>query len=193
MDLITPSGEQMTVSAHQKIELNQDIVPELRKSGAIMLLVPSVGGEDIVIDITHSGDVEFLSWTQASSTEGLFQGGPRRGTLEVHYMYRDGNNFKQFAISKFTGEITDFRACVIYTALVMEDEETFIPENLSIKPLQDRWSTVDYSNEGADHPYHELELLSFKPEVVDAQVDGTIEDLHKICLAALKDKYPPWK
>lgn len=183
----------MTVSAHQKIELNQDIVPELTNSGAIHLVVPAVDTDDIVVDITKSGDVEYLSWHPVAATENLFHQKPRQGTLEVHYMYRDGNNFKQFAIAKFTGELSNFRASVIYTALVMEDEETFIPENLNIAPLQDRWDNVDYSDEGRDHPYHELQLLSYKEDVDSDEVDGTIDSLFKICLAALKDKYPPWK
>jgi hypothetical protein len=176
------SGHHMTLSAHEKVELNREIVPELRTSGQNSVFVPSWDGQhDFYIDLKSDGDVDYLKTDHAAPVENILHDAPRWGVLKIDYLYRDANNFKQFGIAKFTGKLTNFRASVIYTALIAEDDSSFIPEHLGITPLQSRWGDVNYDEDGADHPYHDLELLSFEEKAVENGHSDDIGKLYSLC------------
>jgi hypothetical protein len=191
MDSSRRQGGQMEVSAHEKIELHDTIVPEMRASGLINLIVPGVENEgDIYIDLLRDGTPRFVKATHAPAVENLISDSSRQGILRIDYFYRDPNDFRNLGVAEFSGLLTNFRACVIFTALIMEDGERFSPKNLGLKPLKGRW----WSN---DHPPlgfrpHELGSISFCPEEnVETEADQ-IENLFNKCLTAISIKYPLW-
>jgi hypothetical protein len=178
----------MDVSSHEQIELTHSIIPTMRIAEIAYLAVPGEGSaSDIIVDLADGTNIEFMKYDHEAIALNLAAGVARTGTLEIAYLYRDANNFKQFNTVKFRGLLTDFRASVIYTALLAEDNETFIPEKLGIEALQNRWSETNYDIDGADHPFHELEELSFHQEKNVSIEDDQIDRLFKLALAVVKD------
>jgi hypothetical protein len=87
----------------------------------------------------------------------------------VHYMYRDGSNYKQYEEVVFSGEITADERRTVAAALDGNDLEWFLPEQVGLETLYDRFET----HFDDDHPWHEL----YEIEVTDA-LPTQDEDIH---------------
>lgn len=76
---------------------------------------------------------------------------------ELHYLYRDGSNYKQYETIYVEGELSAEQAALIASKL--DEGVYFIPADLllGIPELQAR--ATGFPNED-DHVYHELELES---------------------------------
>jgi hypothetical protein len=179
----------MNISSHEIIELNSAIIPAMRAANTSFLVLPDEEARvDIHINLTNTGEIEASSFDQDRALlENISDDAPRHGTLKIEYLYRDGNNCKQFESVSLSGTITRFRASVIYTALVCEDDDTFIPEKVGLEPLQGRWNDANFDIDGPDHPYHELEALSFVESDQSILSDDQIEAFYQRCLDAVRD------
>ena len=71
----------------------------------------------------------------------------------VEYLYRDADNYKQFASVVLSGEITPEERARIATAL--DNGEYFIPSQVGLEDLQTRMPF--FPNPDSDHVWHELD------------------------------------
>lgn len=70
----------------------------------------------------------------------------------ISYIYRDAANYQQHERIVLAGELSQADLTVIKNNLI--DGQFFIPEQVGIEPLQERFSSLDVDD---DHPYHELD------------------------------------
>lgn len=74
--------------------------------------------------------------------------------LEVDYMYRDGNNFKQYSSFVLSGVPDDLGILMGRTSLPswkLDESEYFIPGEVGLEDLQNKFT---HASPGADHPWH---------------------------------------
>lgn len=90
----------------------------------------------------------------------------------MHYMYRDGANFKKYSHVILNGAITDEQKQRILAAL--DDGEYFIPEQVGL--TANRWEDYGY-DPNVDHWFCELHASDFEHTDLPATVDITIDEL----------------
>jgi len=91
---------------------------------------------------------------------------------EISYMYRDAGNWKQFNTVVLLGKMSPENIELIFA--ILEDGNLFIPEQVGLEKLQDRWDKL-YSD--IDHVWHELNRDDI--EIVDdlPTIDLTAQEL----------------
>lgn len=74
----------------------------------------------------------------------------------IPYMYRDADNYKQHGEIVLSGSITDEQKEQIRASLGGFGGDQFIPDQVGQPGLQEMFD--DGWDEGADHPWHEIDV-----------------------------------
>ena len=88
----------------------------------------------------------------------------------VSYMYRDASNYKQAHVAVFAGRLSPTELATVLAA--REDHAWFIPSQVGLPDLQERFGSRLYDD---DHVWHELDEDGIAP--TDAPPDQD-EDVH---------------
>ena len=87
------------------------------------------------------------------------------------YMYRDAGNWKQHEDIILAGAITEEDIEVIISKL--EFDELFLPAQVGLEPLQQRWGNLNDD----DHVWHELYREDIELTKDEPTVEMTVEEL----------------
>lgn len=79
----------------------------------------------------------------------------------IQYLYRDGSNYKKWAQSVISGEIS-----MAQVEPLLLPDRLFIPSEVGLKDLQEEPLGED------DHIWHELQELEYTDAKPDAEVDA---------------------
>jgi hypothetical protein len=103
----------------------------------------------------------------------------------ISYLYRDESNHKQYATIIVAGRIT-FEQVRPY----LNENEWFIPSQVGLEDLQERWGRIDPD---LDHVWHEFFDDTFEVTELPPTEEMTAEELLKRFQAVKWDEETPYK
>jgi hypothetical protein len=175
----------MQLSSHFIIRLHETMVPEMLRLGLKKLNVPMEVDDEVYADINQdeNGRLSFEKSRFGQNFDASFMiSEPAYGRLNLDYMFRDGNNYKQFGMKHWTGLLTPFRVAVIYTAF-NADVDGFTASDFGLECLYERWNDFDPDAEGTGH---DVDLLSFEPKGGSPETIDEIEAFYLTCLNLIR-------
>ena len=107
------------------------------------------------------------------------------GVLAIDYLYRDASNNKQHHQVFVKGTFSNADFCLIITALMHGDDESFIPHQLDMEDLQGRWNQYGYDDD-EDHVWHQVTNIAMltpaHDDMASLDLDAWMPLVHKRCL-----------
>ena len=109
----------------------------------------------------------------------------------IEYQYRDASNYKVYGEILIEGIFSESDKALVHSYMY-DNGEYFIPEEVSIPPLQPKlWEECDGPNED-DHEWHSIECIRYaQHEDMKLTIWGTKQFLIE-CFKSNWEKAPDW-